>query len=107
MSLTTADVEHVARLARLGLTPEETERMREQLSSILEHIAVLQQLDTDQIPPTAQVNDLTNVLRDDMVRPSLRAGQVLANAPQSRDGFFEVRAVLGDGERKGAAHEQH
>ncbi len=94
MSLTTADVEHVASLARLGLSREETERLRLQLSSILEHIEVLQQLDTDRIPPTAQVNSLTNVLREDVVRPSLTQRTVLANAPQSRDGFFEVRAVM-------------
>jgi aspartyl-tRNA(Asn)/glutamyl-tRNA(Gln) amidotransferase subunit C len=98
MSLTTADVEHVARLARLGLNDEETERMREQLSSILGHIEVLQQLDTERIPPTAQVNSLTNVLRDDVVRPSLQQGEALANAPLSRAGFIEVRAVLGYGE---------
>ncbi len=72
--------------------------MREQLSSILEHITVLQEIDTDQIPPTAQVNALDNVLRDDEVRPSLPQAAVLANAPQSRDGFFEVRAVMGDAE---------
>ncbi|HYI25129.1 MAG TPA: Asp-tRNA(Asn)/Glu-tRNA(Gln) amidotransferase subunit GatC [Thermomicrobiales bacterium] len=95
MSLTTADVEHVAHLARLGLTAEETERMREQLSSILEHVDVLQQLDTDRIPPTAQVNDLTNVMREDAVRPSLSQDAALANAPLSRNGFIEVRAVLG------------
>jgi len=98
MSLTTADVEHVARLARLGLSDDETERMREQLSSILEHIAVLQEIDTDRIPPTAQVNALENVLRDDDVRPSLSQETVLAIAPQSRDGFLEVRAVMGDAE---------
>jgi aspartyl-tRNA(Asn)/glutamyl-tRNA(Gln) amidotransferase subunit C len=94
MSLTTADVEHVASLARLGHSSEETERLRQQLSSILKHIEVLQQLDTDRIPPTAQVNSLTNVLREDVVRPSLTQRAVLANAPQSRDGFFEVRAVM-------------
>ena len=103
MSLTIADVEHVASLARLGLSTEETERMRDQLSSILEHIAVLQQLDTDAIPPTAQVNALTNVLREDSVRPSLPQDQVLANAPQSRDGFLEVRAVMGDGDSEGGS----
>jgi len=103
MSLTTADVEHVASLARLGLSPEETERMREQLSSILEHIAVLQQVDTDQIPPTAQVNDLTNVLRDDVVRPSLPQDVVLRNAPQHSGGFIEVQAVLGDGDSEGGS----
>ena len=96
MSLTTADVEHVASLARLGLSDDETERMREQLSSILEHIAVLQEIDTDRISPTAQVNALENVLRDDDVRPSLAQETVLAIAPQSRDGFLEVRAVMGD-----------
>jgi len=96
MALTLADVEHVADLARLGLSADEKERMREQLSSILEHIAVLQQLDTDQIPPTAQVNSLVNVLRDDDVTPSLSQAEALRNAPESHDGFIEVRAVLGD-----------
>lgn len=103
MSLTTSDVEHVASLARLGLSDEETERMREQLSSILEHIEVLQQLDTDRIPPTAQVNSLTNVVREDEVRPSLPRAAVLANAPQSRSGFFEVRAVMADDASEGGA----
>jgi len=101
MSLTIADVEHVASLARLGLSDDETERMREQLSSILEHIAVLQEIDTDRIPPTAQVNALANVLRDDVVHPSLSQEAVLANAPQSRDGFLEVRAVMGEAEAEG------
>lgn len=97
MALTLAEVEHVATLARLGLSDVERETLREQLSSILDHIAVLGQIDTDQIPPTAQVNHLVNVLRDDVVEASLPQGAVLANAPQSRDGFIEVRAVLGDG----------
>ena len=95
MRLTNADVEHVAALARLGLTPEETEQMRDQLSSILEHIAALNELDVAAIPPTAQVVELTNVWRDDEVRPSLPRHAVLANAPRQRDGFFEVHAVLG------------
>ena len=101
MSLTKEDVDHVASLARLGLSDDEAELMREQLSSILDHIAVLQQIDTDAIPPTAQVNSLSNVLRDDTVRPSLTQEQVLANAPQSRNGFLEVRAVMNDGEPEG------
>ncbi len=103
MSLTTAEVEHVAGLARLGLSRDELESMREQLSSILDHIAVLQEIDTDRIPPTAQVNALSNVLRDDVVRPSLTQAEVLANAPQSRDGFLEVRAVMGDAEGEGGS----
>ena len=103
MSLTIADVEHVASLARLGLSESELESMREQLSSILEHIAVLQEIDTDRIPPTAQVNALSNVLREDAVRPSLPQASVLANAPQSRDGFLEVRAVMGHSEGEGGS----
>ena len=102
MSLTLSDVEHVAALARLGLRDDEKERLRQQLSSILEHIAVLSQLDTSSIPPTAQVVDLVNVLRDDVVAPSLTQADVLKNAPRSRDGFIEVRAVMGgsdEGER--------
>ena len=103
MSLTTADVEHVANLARLGLSEDETELLRSQLSSILEHIEVLQQLDTGRIPPTAQVNSLTNVLRDDVVQQSLPQIVVLSNAPQSRDGFFEVRAVMTAGTAEGGS----
>ena len=98
MSLTDADVQHVATLARLGVSQDEVSTLRLELSSILEHIAVLQQIDTSAIPPTAQVNDLSNVMRDDVVVESLSQDQVLANAPQSRDGFLEVRAVLGDDE---------
>jgi aspartyl-tRNA(Asn)/glutamyl-tRNA(Gln) amidotransferase subunit C len=95
MSLTIADVEHVASLARLGLTDDEKERLRDQLSSILDHISALDEIDTVTIPPTAQVIALTNVMRDDVVRPSLPRDAVLANAPRVADGFFEVHAVLG------------
>ncbi len=94
MNLSLEDVEHVAALARLGLTAEEKETLRGQLSSILDHIAMIEQLDTDAISPTAQVNVLQNVLRDDVVRPSLSRAQVLANAPRHRDGFLEVRAAI-------------
>ena len=95
MRLTMADVEHVAALARLGLSAEEKERLRDQLSSILGHIAALAELDTAAIAPTAQVLDVTNVLRDDAVRPSLPREAILANAPRQADGFFEVHAILG------------
>lgn len=94
MKLSTEEVDHVAMLARLGLTPEERERMRDQLSSILEHIGRLQELDTEAIPPTAQVITLQNVLRDDEVQPSLPVEAVLKNAPQAEDGMFKVNAVL-------------
>ena len=95
MHLTNDDVDHVAELARLGLTDGEKVRLREQLSSILDHIVALNELDTSQIPPTARVDRRSNVLRADTVRPSLSREAVLANAPRQRDGFFEVDAILG------------
>lgn len=95
MNLSLEDVEHVAALARLGLSTNEKETLRGQLSSILDHIAVLERLDTHAISPTAQVNVLQNVLRADVVRPSLTQAQVLANAPRHRNGFLEVRAAIG------------
>lgn len=95
MSLTIADVEHVAALARLGLDDAEKERLRDQLTSILGHIAALDEIDTAAIPPTAQVGSLSNVMRPDEVRPSLPREAVLANAPRQADGFFEVHAILG------------
>ena len=95
MSLTLDDVDHVAALARLGLSDEERERMRDQLASILSSIAILDELDTEAIAPTAQVNQLVNVTRDDVARPSLSQAEALTNAPRVRDGFFAVDSPLG------------
>jgi aspartyl-tRNA(Asn)/glutamyl-tRNA(Gln) amidotransferase subunit C len=95
MRLNSDDVKHVAELARLGLTADEIELLREQLSSILDHIGALEELDTAAIPPTAQVLPLTNVMRDDVVRPSLPREAVLRNAPRQTEGFFEVHTPLG------------
>jgi aspartyl-tRNA(Asn)/glutamyl-tRNA(Gln) amidotransferase subunit C len=92
--LTDEQVQHVARLARLGLSDAERERLRDQLATILEHIDQLRELDLATIPPTAQVIPLEPVLRDDEVTPSLTVEQVLANAPRSENGFIKVRAVL-------------
>lgn len=94
MKLCLAQVEHVAQLARLALSHEEKELFREQLSAILEYAERLQTLDTDQIPPTATVLPLKNIMRDDEVRPSLPLADVLANAPDAADGCFRVPVVL-------------
>lgn len=94
MSLSREQVEHVALLCRLALTAQEVERMREQLSSILEHVNRLQEVDTSAIPPTASVLDLRNVERPDFARPSLPAEAVLANAPDRAGDLFRVRAIL-------------
>jgi aspartyl-tRNA(Asn)/glutamyl-tRNA(Gln) amidotransferase subunit C len=92
--LSLEEVDHVAMLARLGLDPSERERMRDQLSSILEHIDLLQSVDTSAISPTAQVITLQNRMRADEVQVSLDRDDVLRNAPDSEDGMFKVRAVL-------------
>ena len=98
MRLTIEEVKTVAALARLGLSQDEIELMREQLSSILSSIELLNELDTASIPPTAQTIDLVNVTREDVARPSLPLDQVLMNAPRHRDGFFEVRTPFGSEE---------
>lgn len=94
MALTNEQVEHVALLARLGLSDAERERMREQLSSILDHIDQLRAVDTSNVAPTAQVIPLQPILRDDVVEPSLTIEQVLANAPRNENGYIKVRAIL-------------
>ncbi len=94
MKLIREEVLHIALLARLGLTETEVDRLREQLSNILENFEVLQQVDTSNTPPTAQSIALQNVVSDDEVVSSLPQSQVLANAPQKEGGFFKVRAVL-------------
>jgi aspartyl-tRNA(Asn)/glutamyl-tRNA(Gln) amidotransferase subunit C len=94
MKLSREEVLHIALLARLGLTDAEVDIFREQLSNILENFEILQQIDTDNIPPTAQSITLLNVVSDDKVASSLTQEQVLANAPQREENFFKVRAVL-------------
>jgi aspartyl-tRNA(Asn)/glutamyl-tRNA(Gln) amidotransferase subunit C len=80
-------------LARLGLEEGEEEYYADQLSGILAHIDRLQELDTADIPPTAQVVEVASTLRDDEPRPCLTQEQALANAPTARDGFFVVPAI--------------
>jgi aspartyl-tRNA(Asn)/glutamyl-tRNA(Gln) amidotransferase subunit C len=93
--LTRADVEHVAHLARLGLTADELALLEGQLNNVLDQYAKLAELDTDDIPPTAQTIELEGVLREDVALASLPVEAVLANAP-GRDGdFFVVPAILG------------
>jgi aspartyl-tRNA(Asn)/glutamyl-tRNA(Gln) amidotransferase subunit C len=94
-SLTRSDVEHVAHLARLGLTGDELALLQGQLNHILDQYEKLAELDTDAIPPTAQVIELENILREDVARASLGAEAVLANAPERDGDFFVVPAILG------------
>jgi aspartyl-tRNA(Asn)/glutamyl-tRNA(Gln) amidotransferase subunit C len=94
MRLSREEVLHISRLARLGLTETEIARLREQLSDILENFEILQQVDTGNVPPTAQSIALRNVLRNDEVAPSLPPGEILTNAPRKEGDCFRVRAVL-------------
>ncbi len=94
MKLSREEVLHIALLARLGLTEAEVDKLREQLSDILENFEALQKVDTSGVPPTAQSIALQNVMRGDEVAPSLSQSQVLINAPQKEENFFKVRAVL-------------
>ena len=95
MRLSREEVLHIARLARVGLDDGEVDRFREQLSNLLEHFRVLQQVDTTGVTPTAQSIALQNVIRDDASQASLSPDQILANAPQKESDFFRVRPVLG------------
>ena len=94
MKLSKEEVLHIARLARVGVTDEEVDRMSEQLSHILESFQALQEVDTEGVPPTAQPNELRNVIKDDKTRPSLSQEEALANAPAREGEFIRVRAVL-------------
>lgn len=92
--LTLAEVEHIATLARLELTPQEKERYRQQLSAILEYAASLQTLDTSGIPPTSSVLPAHGVLRPDISAAGLDRADLLRNAPQASDNQFRVPPVM-------------
>lgn len=92
--LSREEVEHVAHLARLGLTEEEKEMFRDQLSNILENMGILGELDTSAIPPTAHVLPLRNVMRPDETEPCLPVEGVLQNAPRREDDYFRILPVF-------------
>ena len=94
MKLNREEVLHIALLARLGLSEDEVDRLREQLSNILENFEILQQVDTSGIPPTAHSIALQNVMKPDEVAPSLPQSEILNNAPQRDGDFFKIKAVL-------------
>jgi len=93
MTLSRDDVDHVATLARLGLSDAEKTRLLGELEKILEHIARLQQVDTSMLAETAQVGDLINVMRDDETVPPIGAVAALRNAPIADGSHFIVGAI--------------
>ncbi len=94
MAITIKDVEHIAELARLGLTENEKAVFCRQLSQILDYVAKLNELDTTNIEPLSHPIDLKNVFRSDEVRPPLDRDLALQNAPKTRDGLFCVPQVV-------------
>jgi len=98
MAITRTDVEKIAELARLELTPDETELFTEQLRSILSHIEKLNELDTREVPPMSHCTaegDTEQAKRDDEVKPSLGQKLAVENAPDSDGGYFKVPKVIG------------
>ena len=87
-------VKHVAKLARLGMTEEEIDIFGNQLSVILENIAILQEVDVSGVSPTAHASSLSNIMRADVPQPSYPPEVLLANAPDQEDNYLKIPAVL-------------
>lgn len=94
MSLSKEQVEHVARLARVGLTEEDIERFSHQLSDVLDYFERLKEIDVENVPPTSHTLPLHNIMRADEPQPPFSVEDVLANAPDEEDGRIRVRAIL-------------
>ncbi|HIE64224.1 MAG: Asp-tRNA(Asn)/Glu-tRNA(Gln) amidotransferase subunit GatC [Nitrospira sp.] len=94
MKMKEDEVTYVAKLARLALTPEETEQYAGQLSRIFSYIEKLNELDTSRIEPTSHVLSLSNIFREDKVQPSLPTEKVLENAPQRDGSLFQVPDIM-------------
>jgi len=94
MGITKKDVEHVARLARIALNEKEKENFTGQLGRILDYIDQLKNVNTGSIAPMAQPVPLTNVFREDQVKPSGVEEKILQGAPERKDKFFHVKKVI-------------
>lgn len=94
MKLTSDQIEHVAKLANLSLSPQKIEKYSEQLSEILDYIDLLNKADTQNIEPTFNVTGLSNITQQDISRPSLTQEEALANASNQKDGFFVTKGVF-------------
>jgi len=96
LAITREEVLHVARLARLSLSPEEAGRMEEQLGRILEHIRQLDRLDTADVVPTSHAVEMGTPFRDDAAIPFGEKEEILKNAPDREGDFFRVPRILED-----------
>ncbi len=96
--ITLDDVRHVAKLARLDLPEAKLQKFTGQLESILEYVAKIGEVDVSNVEPMAHALPLHNVLREDVVEPSLPLEKVLQNAPDTDGPFFKVPKVIGGDE---------
>ena len=95
-TIDTKTVEQIATLVRLGISEEEAEKFSGQFSSIIDYFNMLNEVDTDDVPPASDIANAENVLREDEVKPSMSREEFLKNAPQSERGYVKVPTVLGD-----------
>ena len=95
-TISRAEAEHLARLARLDLAPEELDQLAGQLDAIAGYVARVAEVAADDIPPTSHSVPVTNIFRDDVLRPGLTAQAALAAAPDTEDGRFRVPRILAE-----------
>lgn len=87
-------VEHMAYLVRLGITEEEAQKFSGQFTSIIDYFNMLNEVDTGDVPPASDIANVKNILREDVVQPSMSREELLKNAPQSERGYVKVPTVL-------------
>lgn len=92
--ITTAELEHIAHLARIELTEEEKNIFLPQVESVLESFEILNRVDVSQIEPTYRVNEQSNIFHDDNVKPSFSQDEALSAASKTKDGYFVVTGTI-------------
>ena|SRR5688572_15350144 len=95
-TIDTKTVKHIAMLVRLGISEEEAQAFSGQFSSIIDYFNMLNEVDTENVLPASEITNNTNVLREDVVKPSMNREEFLKNAPYSERGYVKVPTVLGD-----------
>ena len=94
VSVSEKEVEHIAWLARIELSEEEKKLFTEQFNTILEYFKIIDEVETNNVPPTFNIIDLTNVLREDVIEPSLPKDDALKNAPKKEKGYFKASKII-------------
>ena len=95
-TIDTKTVKHIANLVRLGISEEEAQKFSGQFTSIIDYFNMLNEVDTENIPPASDITNNTNVLREDITKPSMSREEFLNNAPKSERGYVKVPTVLGE-----------